>query len=149
MKVVVKSIRNKSEEQVVLECVEMSREFENVRRYALGQGDTLTGYLGEKMYTVPLDSVLYFETVDEKVFAYTLKAVYEVRSRLYELEEAYGQRLFIRCSRQVVLNLMKLGCIEPEINGRFVAHMKNGEQLIISRQYVPALKKAVMGKEGR
>jgi len=31
------------------------------------------------------------------------------------------------------------------MNGRFTAHMKNKEKVIISRQYVPALKQAVMG----
>jgi DNA-binding LytR/AlgR family response regulator len=31
------------------------------------------------------------------------------------------------------------------MNGRFAAHMKNGETVIISRQYVPDLKRAVMG----
>ncbi len=142
-------IQNKTEEQVVLECVEMTEEFEAIRKFAANQGNNLTGYLNEKRYTLPLKNIFYFETVDEKVFAYTFKEVYEVKMRLYELEEEYGSQFFIRCSKQAILNLMRLECISPEINGRFVAHMKNGEQIIITRQYVPDLKKVVMGKGGK
>ncbi|MCI7234323.1 MAG: LytTR family transcriptional regulator DNA-binding domain-containing protein [Oscillospiraceae bacterium] len=39
---------------------------------------------------------------------------------------------------------MKIESVSPALNGRFTAHMKNGERVIISRQYVPALKKAVL-----
>lgn len=40
---------------------------------------------------------------------------------------------------------MQLEGISPALNGRFYAHMKNGEKLVISRQYAPALKEIVMG----
>ncbi len=33
--------------------------------------------------------------------------------------------------------------------GVFFAHMKNGEKLMITRQYVPVLKKIMMREEGR
>ncbi len=146
MKVVMRKIQNKAEEQVVLECVEMTGEFEAIRKFAASQGYTITGYLNEKRFTLPLENIYYFEAVDEKVFAYTHKEIYEVKKRLYELEEECRSHHFIRCSKQVILNLMRLTCISPEINGRFVAHMKNDEQIIITRQYVPDLKKVVMGK---
>ena len=32
---------------------------------------------------------------------------------------------------------MQLDSISPALNGRFYAHMKNGEKLVISRQYAP------------
>ena len=50
----------------------------------------------------------------------------------------------MRCSKSVVLNLMKLDSISPALNGRFFAHMKNGEKLMISRQYAGVLKQIVM-----
>lgn len=36
-------------------------------------------------------------------------------------------------------------CYASALNGRFYAHMKNGEKLIISRQYAPVLKKRILG----
>ena len=43
------------------------------------------------------------------------------------------------------MNLMLLDSISPALSGRFFAHMKNGEKLMISRQYAPHIKQIVMG----
>ena len=74
--------------------------------------------------------------------------MYEIRQRLYEAEKAYEDYYFVRCSKSVVLNLMKLDSISPALAGRYTAHMKNGEKLIISRKYAPAVIARVMGEEG-
>ena len=95
-----------------------------------------------------LTEVFYFEAIDEKVFAYTEEEVFEIRQRLYEVEQAYEKYHFVRCSKSVVLNLMLLDSISPALNGRFFAHMKNGEKLMISRQYAMHIKQIVMGGKG-
>ncbi|MCM1183996.1 MAG: LytTR family transcriptional regulator DNA-binding domain-containing protein [Roseburia sp.] len=40
---------------------------------------------------------------------------------------------------------MKIESIKPSLNGRFTAVFQNGEQIIVSRKYVPELKKALKG----
>ncbi len=145
MKVCIKQISEKENECLIIECVEMTPDIESIRAYALTKGTTLTGSAEERMYQFNLGDVFYFEAVDERVFAYTKSRTYELKIRLYELENAYADKHFVRCSKSFVLNLMKLDSISPALNGRFTAHMKNGEKIIISRQYVPALKRAVMG----
>ena len=106
---------------------------------------TLIGSIDERIYQFNLSDVFYFEAVDERVFAYTKGKSYELKIRLYELENAYADKHFIRCSKSFIINLMKLESISPALNGRFMAHMKNGEKIIISRQYVPQIKHAVLG----
>jgi DNA-binding LytR/AlgR family response regulator len=145
MRVKIEQIENRDDEQVVIECVEVTKDIDAIRSYALAKGTTLTGMHGERSYIFELGAVYYFEAVDERVFAYTKERVYELKTRLYELENAYSDRHFIRCAKAFIINLMKLESISPALNGRFTAHMKNGESIIISRQYVPALKQAVMG----
>ena len=86
--------------------------------------------------------------MDAKCFACNEKKVYEIRQRLYEIEKAYEAYYFVRCSKSVVLNLMKLGSISPALGGRYTAHMKNGEKLIISRKYAPAVIGRVMNQKG-
>ena len=46
-----------------------------------------------------------------------------------------------RCSKAMILNLAKVRSVAPSLNGRFEARLTNGESVIISRQYVPDLKK--------
>lgn len=145
MKVRIKQISNKADECIIIECVEVTPDIESIRSYAFTKGTTLVGSVDERIYQFNLADVLYFEAVDERVFAYTKGRSYELKIRLYELEKAYTDKHFIRCSKSFVINLMKLESISPALNGRFTAHMKNDEKIIISRQYVPEIKRAVLG----
>jgi len=145
VKVILKQISDKADECLIIECVEVTPDVESIRSYALTKGTTLTGSVDERIYQFNLSDVFYFEAVDERVFAYTKNRTLELRTRLYELENAYVEKHFVRCSKSFVVNLMKIECISPILNGRFLAHMKNGEKIIISRQYVADIKRAVMG----
>ena len=147
MKVSIRSVGHADEEQVIIECVEVTPEVEAIRAFAETKGKGLYGVTdGQQTTRIALEDVYYFEAVDEKVFACTRENVYEIRQRLYEVEQAYGEYFFVRCSKSVVLNLMRLDGISPALNGRFTAHMKNGEKLMISRKYASALVRKVMGE---
>ena len=77
MKVTIKRILNREEEQVIIECTEITPEVKEIRAYALSKGTTLTGMVKEsKMERFNLQDVYYFEALDEKVFAYTKDKVY-------------------------------------------------------------------------
>lgn len=146
MRVHIRKIAEKEKEQVIVECIEVTEEVRDIVSYVQHKGILLSG-MTEKQHTRQflLRDVYYFEALDEKVFAYTKEEVYQMKMRLYEVEKAYEQHHFVRCSKSVVLNLMLLDSISPALSGRFFAHMKNGEKLIISRQYAPQIKKIVMG----
>ena len=116
MKVSIRNIDDLSEEQVVIECVSVTPEIEEIRAFAQAKDQGLSGIAdGGQMERIPPESVYYFEAVDEKCFACTEKMVYEIRQRLYEVEKAYEDYHFVRCSKSVVLNLMKLGSISPAL----------------------------------
>ena len=145
MNVVIRKILNREDERVVIECTEISPEVEDIRSYALSKGTELSGTTDDmRIERFCLEDVYYFETIDEKSFAYTKEKVYEIKMRLYEIASAYEAYHFVRCSKSIVLNLMLLNNISPALNGRFYAHMKNGEKLIISRQYAPVLKEIIL-----
>lgn len=146
MRVSIRKVLNKEDEKAIIECVEITSEIRDICSYIQNKGMELSGLAeGQLLKKFRLEDVYYFEALDEKVFAYTGEQVYEVRMRLYEVEKAYENHHFIRCSKSVVLNLMLLESISPALSGRFFAHMKNGEKLIISRQYAPHLRQVVMG----
>ena len=145
MKVSIRQVTDRADEQVIIECVEVTKDIEDIRAYASAKGTTLSGVCNERICQFMLEDVFYFEAVDELVFAYTKTNIYEMKNRLYELENAHSDKHFLRCSKSFIINLMLLDSISPALNGRFMAHMKNGENIIISRQYAPALKSAVTG----
>lgn len=144
MQVLIRKIRNKEEEKVVLECVEMTKDFEDIKDYALMKGNILTGYIGDAAYQVGLSDVLYFEAVGEQVFAYTEKEVYQIKVRLYEAEEKYQKYKFVRCSKSVMVNLTKIESFRPALDSRLYAKMRNGEDIVVSRMYAKEIKKRIM-----
>ena len=90
--------------------------------------------------------ICYIESVEGKTFLYTREKVYETSGRLYELEELLKKKHFLRISKSMMVNLMKIRSIRPAMGGRFTAHLYSGEQIIISRSYVKDLKAALKGE---
>ena len=74
------------------------------------------------------------------IFAYCERDVYEVREKLYQLEELLVSFPFMRASKSMILNLNKIKHLSPAFGVRFEALLENKEKVIISRQYVPVLK---------
>lgn len=141
MKIIIEAPGQGEEDTIIIRCAEFDeRLMEFV--YALKAGrDKLAVFLGNEIHMMPLKEVYYFDSVDNKVFAYCKKEVYEVHKKLYELENEYSSQDFLRISKSSIVNLAKISHISPIFNGRFEATLKNGEKMIISRQYVAAMKK--------
>lgn len=141
MKITILDCADGEEEEVIIRCRQLDESLLKLL-YTLKAGkDKITVSKEEKIYQLPLSQVYYFEAVDGHVFAYVEKNVYDTKFRLYELEERLRQTDFFRASKSTIINLSKVRNIGPDFNGRFEVYMKNGEQLIVSRQYVPELKK--------
>ena len=102
--------------------------------------DNLTVYLDGQALMLPITDVFYAESVDFKTFVYAVKTVYQSKLKLYEIEEALSNGYFLRISKQVVVNITKIKSVAPAGDSRFMATLINGEKVLISRQYVPALK---------
>jgi DNA-binding LytR/AlgR family response regulator len=100
----------------------------------------ILGYQDGSVSRIKLGDIYYFEAVDGKVFVYSKDKVHEVKEKLYELEELCREKNCFRASKSTILNIAKIASIHPSISGRFVALLDNGERVVISRQYVPALK---------
>ncbi len=109
--------------------------------YALKEGQEKITVLREGRFVqiLPKD-IYYFEAVDNKVFVYLEKDVYECKLKLYELEQRFAEMDFFRATKSTIVNLSRIKSLSPAFNGRFELLMKNEEKLIVSRQYVPGLK---------
>ena len=86
-----------------------------------------------------MDRVYYFESVDKRTFVYTKDKCYETKYRLYELEGMLSYDFF-RCSKAMIINIKKIASVKAEFNARMRAVLLNGEEVIISRNYVKDLK---------
>lgn len=141
---ILKIAKNQSE-QLEIRCHEMSDEVKEIVTFVKSRQGQLTGVIEGKQYEIPVIDVYYIEAVDNKVFLYCSRQVYETKQKLYELEEILKEKYFLRVSKSLLLNLMKVKSIKPAFNGRFTAILQSGEEIMISRKYVPELKEALKG----
>lgn len=148
MKIIIETPEQGAEDEIVIRCAEMDSELMELI-YAIKSGRSkLTAYTEDGIVKLSPKEIFYFEAVDNKVFAYCEKSVFEVKQKLYELEESFANSDFIRVGKSVIVNVSKIVKISPSFNGRFEAHLKNGEKTVISRQYVPELKRKLNISEG-
>lgn len=133
-------------EVVEIHCHKISDEVKEIVAFVKSRQGQLTGVIDERQFEIALGDIFYIESVDNKVFIYTQSKVYETKQKLYELEGVLKEKKFLRISKSTLLNLMKISSIKPALNGRFTAVLYSGEEIVISRKYVPELKKALKGE---
>ena len=141
MKITIETPKEGEEDEVIVRCASLDDRLMKFIAALRSSENPLTGYLDDKIVKLAPKDVFYFESVDNKVFAYAGKNVYEVRKKLYEIEEEYADTDFLRISKSAIVNVAKIAYIRPLLNGRFEAKLKNDEKIIINRQYVIELKK--------
>lgn len=142
MKITIETPRPGEEDEIIVRCAVLDEKTMNLIYSLKTESEYgLTGYIEDRIVRLLPKDVLYFESVDSKVFAYLDEGVYEIRKKLYELEEQYACTDFMRISKSSIVNVAKISYLKPLFNGRFEANLKNGERIVISRQYVLDLKK--------
>lgn len=140
MKITIMDRADDEEDEIIIRCRHMDRQLLNLI-YAIKTGqDKILALRGSEYVQIEPEKIYYFEAVDNSVFLYLEKEVYEVKQKLYELEKRFYGTDFFRASKSCIVNLAKVKSLSPAFNGRFEAQMKNGEKVVISRQYVPVLK---------
>ena len=93
--------------------------------------------------TILLDAekILYIEAVERNTFVYTEDDTYGADLKLYEFEQQFAEKDFIRISKQGILNLRKVKSLKTDINRKIRVTLINGEQIIVSRMYADELRK--------
>lgn len=143
MKITIETPRPGEEDEIIVRVADLTEDIlKTVRMLKDGDTrDTVAVLLNETIHMLPTKEILYFDAVDNRVYVYTKDKCYEIKKKLYEIEEDPSFASFLRVSKNTIVNIKKIDHLNPEFNGRFEAKLVNGESIIISRGYVPALKK--------
>ncbi len=147
MNVEVKRIPPTENEYVRIGCHKVDERVKEIVQFVRSRESILEVIRDGEQYTVSIGEIFYIESVDDKTFVYMEKDCYETRRKLYDLTEELKPNHFVRISKPIIVNLMKIVSIKPALNGRYLCKLKNGEEVIISRKYVPEIKKKLRGDE--
>ncbi len=98
--------------------------------------DTVFGKKNNVMHRLSVEQILYFEAREKRVYAVTKSGQYEVNQRLFEIEEVFSNRGFLRVSKSVVLHTEKVVGVKMEEDRSCLAYFSSQMFARVSRAYV-------------
>ena len=106
-----------------------------------------TGKLEQRTVSIGLSDIYYIENVERRMFLYTKDEVYRYDGTMPEVERLIADTELVRISRTCIMNTAYLREIRQIRNSHLEAVMDNGEKLIVSRKYLPDIKR-IFKREG-
>ena len=134
-----------SETEIIINCAHVDGRLRSLIELIRQHGFSLTGYQEEKEYQIPLEQIYFMDSADGQTFLYLEKEVYSCRETLAALEGKLAHTWFVRISKNCIINSNFLQSVRPLFNHRLEAFLPNGEKLIVTRNYIEALKDKLKG----
>ena len=78
-----------------------------------------------------------------KVYAVTDEGEYQLRLRLYELENRLDKGSFVRISNSEIINLKRVKGFDLSLAGTICVRLTNGMVTYVSRRYVARIKQVL------
>ena len=141
MKITIQENNNIRETEILIVCQKLTPELDEIVSNLALANRTIAGKDSDEIHFISLKEIYYFEAIDSKTFFYTKNRTFETNIKLYQLEEKLLNTAFARVSKSVIVNLKKIRSIRPDENSRLVATLLSDEKIMVSRNYVPEIKK--------
>ena len=109
---------------------------------------TFISYVKDKMIPFAAESVAYFYTSSQLVYAVTEQHEFVMNEKLEEIENLLPDHLFFRANRQFIIQKKFVKNAELYFNNRLVVHLqlKTPDKIVISREKSGAFKEWLIGK---
>ena len=141
MKVRIELDPQMDEPEMIIRAPRLTEDVARLQQLILEQKMTpLTFYKDRSEYFVDVSEILFFETDGEKIYGHTREEAYEVRQKLYELEEILPIA-FCRISKSTIVNTKQIYSIEKSFSGTSTVNFyQTHKQVHVSRHYYQLLK---------
>ncbi|SHH11984.1 LytTr DNA-binding domain-containing protein [Butyrivibrio fibrisolvens DSM 3071] len=144
MKIDIKQIPE-GEEYVTIRYKDLTPSMKKVIGILEGTDDKLWGKTDTGTEGTRIGKLLYLESVDDKVFAYTGDKVLKIDGTLNSFMTDYDDGSFFRCSKSMVINVNRVKALKSLSSNRIDATMEGGEHIIISRRYASEFRRLLKG----
>ena len=134
------------EESIVIRYKELSPAVERIIGILEGSDGKLWGRTESGSISIELGDILYLETVDDKLFAYTTDVVARIEGTLVSFMNEVKDETFFRCSKSMIINVGKVRALKSLSSNRIDATMEGGEHIMISRRYAVDFRRLLKGE---
>jgi DNA-binding LytR/AlgR family response regulator len=143
MKIKIEVDNNLIEDEIIIRCSKISEDTQKIQSAIsnITSGNKQMIFLEDgKEYYFSLDSILFFETNNNQIDGHTENNVFQVKYKLYELEEILPSN-FVRVSKSTILNINKIYSIDRNIvSSSTVQFRGTHKQVYVSRYYYKQLR---------
>ncbi|QPQ30216.1 LytTR family DNA-binding domain-containing protein [Lysinibacillus sp. JNUCC 51] len=130
------------EPKVIIHTDKMTDEIENIMQcFTSAEMNTLSVLSHRGVEFINCGDIVRIYTEQKKVFVQTMVSIYNVRFRLYELEEKLNTQMFVRISNAEIVNRNMIIHMDISKTGTIGVELKGGIKTYASRRYVTKIKK--------
>lgn len=142
MKIEIKIDETIKEPKIVVITDKMTEEVSQIIKRLSADGEkTIAGFQDGIAQVLEPDSLFRVYASNGKVLAQTSHGEYQLRLRLYELEQRLDGHFFVRISNSEIINLKKVKGFDLSFAGTICVMLSNGTVTYVSRRYVAKIKK--------
>ena len=133
-------IKEDEEEKVLIYAHDRTRLVEDIEALVLSSEIDITGTYDSEIIKIDINDVVCFISENNKVFALIGDKKYQIKYRLYQIEEL-NLNLFIKINQSCLANKTKIKKFETTIGGALKVVFKNGYIDYIARRELKNVKK--------
>lgn len=127
------------EDEIIIKCPKITDDIKNIIKLLSEQNKLLVkNHKEEKL--ISINSIYRVDTVDDKVFIYTEKEVFETNHKLYELDTMLPHDRFIRINKSGIINVFKIESLKTDLSRRIKITLLNGDKEVVNRSYIDGFK---------
>lgn len=146
MKIKLEIDSNLEDCEVIIRCPKITEDvtqLSHILTEAACNNQQIIYYQKEKEYYFPVKEILFFESSGGSVLAHTVRDIFTVKYRLYELEERLPA-YFMRVSKSTILNTREIYSISKNLTASSVVEFQNTHKKVyVSRNYYKPLAEAI------
>lgn len=132
------------EDEIIIKCCQLTPTIQKIQQAITNLTSDVPkiSFIKENVeYYLPLDEILFFETSEQGINAHSKNEVYQVKYKLYELEEILPHS-FLRVSKSAILNTEQILSINRTLaSSNLVQFYNSHKQVYVSRYYYKHLRK--------
>jgi DNA-binding LytR/AlgR family response regulator len=130
------------EEEVVIYVHEKNSLSYEIEELVLGKSLELFGYKDKNIVKLSPSDVFCFTVENNKVYALCEREKYQIKQRLYLLEEILD-RDFVKINQSCIANIRKISKFDTSITGTLMVSFKNGHRDYVSRRQMKKVKERI------
>ena len=94
-----------------------------------------------EIYFIKIEDIICFFSQDKYNYIRTKDGIYRLKYKLYEIDEVFNSKDFIRISKSCIININQVKCFDTNTLGTLVVKLNDNTQEIVSKRNVSQIMK--------